>query len=58
MRASGTSRLHALTPKIRADRPMTHSDAGGLSTVIAFEASNEPKKKAFQLSEAAWAAAA
>jgi hypothetical protein len=37
---------------------MTHRDAGGLSTVIAFAASNEPKKKAFQLSEAAWAAAA
>jgi hypothetical protein len=36
---------------------MNHKDAGGLSTVIAFAASDEPKKKAFQLCEPAWAAA-
>ncbi len=36
---------------------MTHSDAGGLSTVIALDASNEPKKNAFQLWVPAWTAA-
>ena len=36
---------------------MTHSAAGGLSTVMKFEASEDPKKKAFQLTLAAWAAA-
>jgi hypothetical protein len=28
---------------------MTHSEAGVLSTVMKFDASNEPKKNAFQL---------
>ena len=37
---------------------MTHSDAGVLSTVMKFEASNEPKKNAFQLLVPAWTAAA
>jgi len=46
-----------LTPKIRADNPMTHSDAGGLSMVMKLEASEDPKKNAFQLLVAAWAAA-
>jgi hypothetical protein len=55
--ASGTSRLQELTPKRRADSPMTHRAAGGLSTVMKLEASEEPKKKAFQLWLAAWAAA-
>ena len=41
--------LHELTPKIRAEISITHSDAGGLSTVIEFAASEEPKKNAFQL---------
>ena len=36
---------------------MTHSEAGGLSTVMKFEASNEPKKNAFQLLVPAWTAA-
>ena len=36
---------------------MTQSAAGGLSTVMAFEASNEPKKNAFQLWDPACAAA-
>ena len=49
--------LHALTPNTRADRLITHSAAGVLSTVIAFAASLEPKNSAFQLSEPAWAAA-
>ncbi len=37
---------------------MTHSDAGVLSTVMKFEASNDPKKNAFQLLVPAWTAAA
>jgi hypothetical protein len=28
---------------------MTHREAGGLSTVMKFDESNEPKKNAFQL---------
>jgi hypothetical protein len=47
--ACGTSRLHAFTPKIRAERSITHSDAGGLSTVTKLDESNAPKKNAFQL---------
>jgi hypothetical protein len=45
-------------PKMRPDRAITHSDAGGLSTVMKLEESIEPKKKAFQLLVAAWTAAA
>jgi len=37
---------------------MTHRDAGGLSTVIEFAASEEPKNQAFQLALPACAAAA
>ena len=37
---------------------MTQSDAGGLSTVMKLEASEEPKKKAFQLLVPACTAAA
>jgi len=37
---------------------MTHRDAGGLSTVMKFPASEEPKKNAFQSSLPAWTAAA
>jgi hypothetical protein len=55
--AWGTSRLQELTPNSRADRPMTHSEAGGLSTVMKLAASEDPKKNAFQLWLAAWAAA-
>jgi hypothetical protein len=36
---------------------MTHNEAGGLSTVMKFEASDDPKKKAFQLLVPAWTAA-
>ena len=50
--------LQELNPKIRADSSMTHSDAGGLSTVMKFEESKEPKKNAFQLFVPAWTAAA
>ena len=55
--AWGTSMLQELTPKSRTDSPITHSEAGGLSTVMELAASDEPKKKAFQLWLAAWAAA-
>ncbi len=47
--ACGTSTLHALTPKMRPEISMTQSDAGVLSTVTKFDASVEPKRKAFQL---------
>src|SRR5437763_8248205 len=47
--ACGTRMLHELAPKSRADRSITQSEAGGLSTVMKFEASKEPKKNAFQL---------
>ena len=40
--ACGTRRLHAFTPKIRAESAITHSEAGVLSTVIEFAASDEP----------------
>ncbi len=49
--------LHALTPKIRAERSIAQSEAGGLSTVMKFEESKEPKKNAFQLVEPACTAA-
>ena len=55
--AWGASRLQELTPNRRADSPMTQRAAGGLSTVMKLDASEEPKKKAFQLWLAAWAAA-
>ena len=55
--ASGTRMLHEDSPKILTDRPITHSDSGGLSTVIEPAMSEEPKKNAFQDSEPAWAAA-
>ena len=49
--------LQAFTPKTRAESSITHSDAGGLSTVMKFDASEEPKKNAFQLFEPACTAA-
>ena len=49
--------LQELSPKIRTERAISHSDAGGLSTVIALPASSEPKRNAFQLCEPAWTAA-
>jgi hypothetical protein len=36
---------------------MTQSDAGVLSTVMEFDASDDPKKNAFQLADPACAAA-
>ena len=41
--------LHELRPKIRAESSITHSEAGGLSTVMKLAASDDPKKNAFQL---------
>src|SRR5438876_1201489 len=55
--ACGTRMLHELSPNMRTDRPVTHSAAGVLSTVIELAASEEPKNHAFQLCEPAWAAA-
>jgi hypothetical protein len=49
--------LHELTPKIRAAISITHNDAGVLSTVIEFAASEDPKKNAFQLDDPACTAA-
>lgn len=49
--------LHALSPNSRTDRPISHSEAGGLSTVIALAESREPKNHAFQDCDPAWAAA-
>ena len=56
--ACGTRTDHELSPKIRTERSITHSEAGGLSTVMKFEESNDPKKKALQLLLPACAAAA
>jgi len=56
-RAWGTRMLQALTPKIRADTSITHSDAGGLSTVMKLDESEEPKKAARRLLVPAWTAA-
>ena len=42
---------------MRTDRPITQIASGGLSTVMEFAASDEPKNHAFQLSEPACAAA-
>ena len=50
--------LQLLKPKMRPDSDITHSEAGGLSTVMKFEASSEPKKNAFQLLVPACTAAA
>jgi hypothetical protein len=45
-------------PRTRALRPMSHSDSGGLSTVMKLPGSSEPKNHAFQLTVADFAAAA
>jgi hypothetical protein len=49
--------LHELTPNSRAEMSIAQSAAGGLSTVMKFDESNEPKKNAFQLEEPACTAA-
>ena len=48
-RAWGTRMLHEERPKMRADISITQRAAGGLSTVMKFDESDEPKKNAFQL---------
>ena len=55
--ACGTRIDHEFTPKIRAESSMTHSDAGGLSTVMKLDESSEPNRNAFQLFVPAWTAA-
>ncbi len=55
--AWGTRMLHEFSPKTRAESSITHSEAGGLSTVMKFAASLDPKKNAFQLSVPACTAA-
>jgi hypothetical protein len=40
--------LALLKPKIRPESAITHSDAGGLATVMKLDESSEPKKNAFQ----------
>ncbi len=56
--ACGTRMLQLDSPNSRTERPVTHSAAGVLSTVIAFAASDEPKNQAVQLWLPACAAAA
>ncbi len=48
MSAWGSSRLVDEKPNTRADSTITHSEAGGLSTVMKFDESREPKKNASQ----------
>ncbi len=57
IRACGTRICQAPSPKSRTDSIIGHSAAGGLSTVMELPASEEPKKKAFQLSLPACTAA-
>ena len=56
--ACGSSIVNALNPNSLPDKPITHSAAGGLSTVIALPASSDPNSKAFQSCVPACAAAA
>ena len=56
--ACGTSMLQTPKPNSRADNPITHNDAGVLSTVMKLDASKDPKNQAFQLSDPACTAAA
>ena len=57
-RACGISRLQEFSPNMRADSSMGHRNPAGLSTVMKFEESSEPNRKAFQLLVPAWTAAA
>ena len=54
--ASGTRTDHELSPNSRTDNPITHNAAGGLSTVIQFPASSDPKNHAFHDTDPACAA--
>ncbi len=54
---SGARIAHEFRPKTRTDSSIGHSEAGGLSTVMALPASSEPKKNAFHDLLPAWTAA-
>ena len=54
--ASGRRMLHELSPNSRTERPISIVASGGLSTVMKFAGSSEPKNQADQLCEAASAA--
>ena len=56
--ACGSSMVNGVKPKSRPDNAITHSAAGGLSTVIALPASSDPNSHAFQSWVPACAAAA
>lgn len=56
--ACGTRIAHDDRPNSRTESAIGQRLSGVLSTVIAFAASNEPKKNAFHDSDPAWAAAA
>src|SRR5262245_18659791 len=56
--ACGARTVQLENPKTRPNRPESHSEAGGLSTVTTFPASSEPNSHAFQLCVAACVAAA
>ena len=56
--AWGSRRLNDEKPSTRADRPISQSESGGLSTVMKLPGSSEPKNQAVQLSLPARAAAA
>jgi hypothetical protein len=46
-RAWGRRMLQELRPKMRTERPVSHREAGGLSTVMNEAGSSEPKNQAF-----------
>ena len=50
--------LALLNPKICPDKPITHCDTGGLSTVMKLFGSSEPNSSASQFVEPACAAPA
>ena len=56
--ACGSSTLKDEKPRTRAERPLSQSESGGLSTVMKLPGSIAPKNHAFQLSEPARVAAA
>ena len=58
MRACGSSMVNALKPNSLPDSAITHSAAGGLSTVMALPASCEPNSHAVRSWVPACAAAA
>ncbi|SQC30255.1 Uncharacterised protein [Rothia kristinae] len=58
MSTSGTIRDQVDSPNSFTDSAIGHREAGGLSTVMELPMSEEPNRKASQLSAPAWAAAA